>query len=76
MTIEEIIRLLDEKQVSICSFAGRYALYLRDVPSGFFDDFQRIDNLHTTKILDDDSARKAKAALAAKYKGEVSDRNV
>ena len=67
MTIDEVITVLSDKDVSIRWDGMCYSLYLRKIPRGFFADYQRIDSLHTAGILDDEAAQQAKAALVAKY---------
>ena len=72
MTIDELVDVLNDVNVTIHGDGLRYYLYLRNIPRGFFADYQRIDNLHTAKILDDEAAQKAKAALVEKYGEDVS----
>ena len=67
MTIDELVDVLNDRDVSIHWDGLRYSLYLRNIPRGFFADYQRIDSLHTAGILDDEAAQQAKAALVAKY---------
>ena len=69
MTIDELVDVLNDRDVSI-SFDGlHYYLYCRNIPRAFFADYQRIDSLHTAGILDDNAAAEAILKLAAKYKG-------
>ena len=76
MTIDELVDVLNDVNVTIHGDGLRYYLYLRNIPRAFFADYQRIDNLHTAKILDDEAAANTIMKLAEKYKGEVSDSNV
>ena len=76
MTIDELVDVLNGKDVSIHWDGLRYSLYLRNIPRAFFADYQRIDSLHAAGILDDNAAAEAILKLAEKYKGEVSDSNV
>ena len=76
MTIDEVITVLNDKDVSIRWDGMCYSLRLRNIPRGFFADYQRIDSLHTAGILDDEAAANTIMKLAEKYKGEVSDSNV
>lgn len=76
MTTNDLIDILNEEGVSI-SFDGlHYYLYCRNIPRAFFADYQRIDSLHRSGILDDGAAANTIMKLAEKYKGEVSDSNV
>lgn len=69
MTTNDLIDILNEEGVSI-SFDGlHYYLYCRNIPRAFFADYQRIDSLHRSGILDDNAAAEAILKLAAKYKG-------
>ena len=76
MTIDELVDVLNDRDVSIHWDGLRYSLYLRNIPRAFFANYQRIDSLHTAGILDDEAAANAIMKLAEKYKGEVSDSNV
>ena len=67
MAIDELVDVLNDRDVSIHWDGLRYSLYLRKIPRGFFADYRRIDSLHTAGILDDEAAQQAKAALVAKY---------
>ena len=67
MTIDELVDVLNDRDVSIHWDGLRYSLYLRNIPRGFFADYQRIDSLHTAGILDDNAAAEAILKLAAKY---------
>ena len=67
MTIDELVDVLNDRDVSIRWDGMCYSLYLRKIPRGFFADYRRIDSLHTAGILDDEAAQQAKAALVAKY---------
>ena len=69
MTIDEVITVLSDKDVSIRWDGMCYSLYLRKIPRGFFADYRRIDSLHTAGILDDEAAANAVMKLAKKYKG-------
>ena len=75
MTIDEVITVLNDKDVSIRWDGMCYSLRLRNIPRGFFADYQRIDSLHTAGILDDEAAQKAKAALVEKY-GTVEEQSI
>ena len=74
MTIDELVDVLNDRDVSIHWDGLRYSLYLRNIPRGFFADYQRIGSLHTAGILDDEAAQQAKAALVEKY-GTVEEQS-
>ena len=69
MTIDELVDVLNDKDVSIRWDGMCYSLRLRNIPRGFFADYQRIDSLHTAGILDDEAAANTIMKLAKKYKG-------
>lgn len=76
MTIDEVITVLNDRGASIHWDGMCYSLRLRNIPRAFFADYQRIDSLHRSGILDDGAAANTIMKLAEKYKGEVSDSNV
>lgn len=72
MTTSEIIRLLDEGELTIRGNKYHYDVYLRPVKDSFCTDYLRISGLLQAGILDNDAAAKAKAALVEKYGEDVS----
>ena len=67
MTIDEVITVLSDKDVTIHGDGLRYYLYLRNIPAGFFNDYLKIESLNSADILDDNAAAEAILKLAAKY---------
>lgn len=67
MTIDEVITVLNGKDVTIHGDGLRYYLYLRNIPAGFFNDYLKIESLNNAGILDDSEAAEAILKLAAKY---------
>ena len=69
MTIDELVDVLNDRDVSIHWYGLRYSLYLRNIPAGFFNDYLKIESLNNAGILDDRDAAEAVMKLAKKYKG-------
>ena len=67
MTIDELVDVLNDRDVSIHWDGLRYYLYLRNIPAGFFNDYLKIERLNSADILDDSDAAEAILKLAAKY---------
>ena len=67
MTIDELVDVLNDRDVSIHWDGLRYSLYLRNIPRGFFNDYLKIESLNSADILDDNAAAEAILKLAAKY---------
>ena len=67
MTIDELVDVLNDRDVSISWDGLRYSLYLRNIPAGFFNDYLKIESLNNAGILDDNDAAEAILKLAAKY---------
>ena len=73
MTTSEIIRLLDEGELTIRGWANHhYDVYLRPVKDAFCEDYLRISGLLQAGILDDEAAAKAKRSMVEKYGEDVS----
>ena len=73
MTTSEIIKLLDEGELTIQRWNKyHYDVKLRPVKDAFCEDYLRISGLLQAGILDDEAAAKAKAALVEKYGEDVS----
>ena len=73
MTTSEIIKLLDEGELTIQRWNKyHYDVKLRPVKDSFCTDYLRISGLLQAGILDNDAAAKAKAALVEKYGEDVS----
>lgn len=69
MTVNELIDILNDRDVSIHWDGLNYRLYLRNIPRAFFVDYQRICSLRAERILDNEAAANAIMKLAEKYKG-------
>lgn len=67
MTIDEVITVLNDKDVSISWDGLHYSLYCRNIPAGFFNDYLKIESLNNAGILDDSDAAEAILKLSAKY---------
>ena len=67
MTTNDLIDILNDRDVSIHWDGLRYSLYLRNIPAGFFNDYLKIESLNNAGILDDRDAAEAVLKLAAKY---------
>ena len=67
MTIDELVDVLNDRDVSIHWDGLHYSLYLRNIPAGFFNDYLKIESLNNAGILDDSDAAEAILKLAAKY---------
>ena len=73
ITASEIIRLLDEDELTIRGWANNhYDVYLRPVKDSFCTDYLRISGLLQAGILDDEAAAKAKRSMVEKYGEDVS----
>ena len=66
MTTNDLIDILNDRDVSIHWDGLRYSLYLRNIPAGFFNDYLKIESLNNAGILDDRDAAEAVLKLAAK----------
>ena len=69
MTIDELVDVLNDKDVSIHWDGMCYSLRLRNIPAGFFNDYLKIESLNSADILDDNETTEAVLKLAKKYKG-------
>ena len=59
MTTNDLIDILNDRDVSIHWDGLRYSLYLRNIPAGFFNDYLKIESLNNAGILDDRDAAEA-----------------
>ena len=76
MTTSEIIKLLDEGELTIQRWNKyHYDVKLRPVKDSFCTDYLQISGLLQAGILDDEAAQKAKAALVEKY-GTVEEQSI
>lgn len=67
MTTNDLIDILNDRDVSIHWDGLCYSLYLRNIPRGFFNDYLKIESLNNAGILDDGETTEAILKLAAKY---------